>query len=351
MAEKERLTKFTIRQSLKALQERRNFATLDELAAAVAEDLADEGFLLDVEDQAKIRKIVEDEGYTGRFAIDDWLRRRFKGSRLLPWISLAAAALLFIISSVVGAKIEGLVQGPTKAAASSQVTAVFQAPSTTSEREVPFKLLLSNQGSEPLHDLAVFISGPGPVAEFHVDHLDPKQPKSLEGNFKVKPGETGTATLVAYVVAPGFSLKSEPVQVALQGAYVADVGGPGREVDGAAPEANYGEMAAPQAQRRPAGPAAHGKPAPAKGGASAVALESAAPSLARESAAPQKPAPPQAAPPTDLHPVNSTTEVDLLAAQCAAMPLEAPERAALKSILQAYASSGVVEAQQALTKL
>lgn len=340
MAEKERLTKFTIRQSLKALQERRNFTTLDELAAAVEEDLADEGFLLDVEDRSKIRKIVEDEGYTGRFAIDDWLRRRFKGSRLLPWISLAVAALLFVISSVVGAKIEGLVQGPTKASATSQVTAVFQAPSTTNEREVPFKLLLSNAGSEPLKDLAVFISGPGPVAEFHVDQLEPKQPKSLEGNFKIKPGETGTAILVAYVVAPGFSLKSEPVQVALQGQYVAS-----NELEDS--QAIHEGMAAPQAGRRPMRTASK----------SAAALESSATSDAPPSAlAPQRPGAahrPVAAPetPQTMRQVDSTTEVDLLAAQCSAMPLEAPERAALKSILQAYANSGVTEAQQALTKL
>ena len=140
-----RTGKFLIRQSMEGLMKRKSYATLDELSDAVEEDLRDDGIDIEDTDRDRIRNVVEQEGDTGTFALDDIVRRKL-GKRFGVLVNIAVAVVGFLLYTVIASVIEYYVQRgieeppaqtslepananpPPAAGRSTAVSVVFQVP-------------------------------------------------------------------------------------------------------------------------------------------------------------------------------------------------------------------------------
>lgn len=210
-----KLTKYVIRQSLRELQDRRTFTSYAELAQAVEEDLEAEGLELDTEDRVRIKVLVEEEGYTGRFALDDILRRKLKNRKYLPVASLVAGVVLFLASTTAAAVIEHFVQSPLEGKTPAALTAVFQIPSRADLDRLAFKVTIHNLSPEPLQDLVLFASaGSSVVQQFPVPEVGPGRQETVSAALDLSSASGEEVEFSAYVIGAGFSYRSEPMKVA-----------------------------------------------------------------------------------------------------------------------------------------
>lgn len=220
-AMKPTINRFVIRESLKELQARRTFASLDELSEAVIADLGAEGFRLDSHEQDKVKSVVREEGYTGRFVMDDVLRRKLKNKKLVPVLSVALAVLAFFVTTSIAAVIEHFVQKPLETdRAGAPLVALFQVPEKTGDL-LSFKVKLSNVAGAPLSKVVVFASAGEVTRQFQVEPLEPGQTRTVAGALDLSGSPEGETNFVAYVISGDFSLCSEPTTVAYQSRQVA----------------------------------------------------------------------------------------------------------------------------------
>ena len=216
------VNKFVIRNSIKELQAKRTFSTLEELAEAVNEDLYAEGFAVGPEEKAKIASLVQEEGYTGRFAIDDILRRKVKNKKWLPLVSIVCAACLFLLTTAVAAVVEHYVQRPLDGGRKTPppLTAVFQVPETVDERLL-FKVQLTNLTDRPLQNVVLFASAGEVARQLSVDVIEGGQSRTIDGTLDLPNTAEPEVDFVAYVISGDFSLSSQPTRVAREPRFVA----------------------------------------------------------------------------------------------------------------------------------
>ncbi|MDQ7824633.1 MAG: hypothetical protein RDV48_17660 [Candidatus Eremiobacteraeota bacterium] len=223
MASEEKLTRFVIRTALKDLQSRKHFKTLDELKEALEGELRDDGFEVTVEDRGKIAAIVEEEGYTGRFAVDDLIRRKLRNRKYWPAISIAAGVLLFIITSAIGGLIEYFVQKPLtrekpQAPAPTVIAAIFQVPERIYGEKLEFTVSIQNlQKSEALNDLILFASADESVTKIPVGQLEPTSHRKIRGLLKLKSTARSRVTFNAYIISSRVSFVADPVEIEKSG--------------------------------------------------------------------------------------------------------------------------------------
>lgn len=219
MSEKQKLSKFIIKAAIKDLQEKKNYSSLEELGKDVEEELLSEGFTLKDEDKEKIKEIVEEDGYTGRFSIDDIILKRLKNKKYWPVASLIAAVLIFLLTTVVGAFIEYFVQKPLDSSPAEPVTgsviaAFFQLPSSVEGEVLDFKVTLQNQLSdEALKDLVLFASVENDVSQITIEELDPDEKVTREGNLNVKDINKENFYFNAYIIGNKVSFKADPIEI------------------------------------------------------------------------------------------------------------------------------------------
>ena len=209
------VNKYVIRESMKGLQAQRSFATLEELSEAVVQDLQAEGFAVGAEERLKIQALINEEGYTGRFAIDDVLRRKLGGKRWLPVASLVVGALIFLATTTVAALIEHYVQKPLEDDhPAAPLTAVFQVPERAGD-QLEFQLQLTNISGTEIRNLVVFASAGEITKQFALGELGVAQSQSFRGSLDLRSlPQTPEVEFVAYVIAGDFSLRSQPTRVA-----------------------------------------------------------------------------------------------------------------------------------------
>jgi|GEM_PF-1751216 len=230
MASGEKLTKFAIKTVLKDLQSVRHFKSLAELKDGLEEELREEGFELSGEDREKIAAIVEENGYTGRFAIDDVIMKKLKNKKYWPVVSIAVAILVFIISSAVGGLIEYYVQKPLsrekiQAPAPTVIAAVFQIPEKIYGEKLEFTVNIQNlQKSEALSDLVLFASADESVTKIPVGPLDPTAQKKIKGILNLKAIRKARVTFNAYIISSKVSFVAEPVEIEKSSVVAADMG-------------------------------------------------------------------------------------------------------------------------------
>lgn len=219
MASGEKLTKFAIKTVLKELQGRRHFKTLAELTDTLEEELREEGFELSSEDRERIAAIVEENGYTGRFAIDDVIMKKLRNKKYWPVVSIAVAVLVFIISSAVGGLIEYYVQKPLSREkihdpAPTVIAAVFQIPEKIYGEKLEFTVNIQNlQKNEALSDLILFASADDSVTKIPVGPLDPTAHKKIKGILNLKDIRKARVTFNAYIISSKVSFVAEPVEI------------------------------------------------------------------------------------------------------------------------------------------
>ncbi len=217
--EKQKLSKFIIKAAIKDLQEKKNYSSLEELGKDVEEELVSEGFTLKDEDKEKIKEIVEEDGYTGRFSIDDIILKRLKNKKYWPIASLIAAVLIFLLTTVVGAFIEYFVQKPLDSSPAEPVTgsviaAFFQLPSSVEGEVLDFKVTLQNQLSDKaLKDLVLFASVEDDVSQITIKKLDPNESVTKEGNLNVKDINKENFYFNAYIIGNKVSFKADPIEI------------------------------------------------------------------------------------------------------------------------------------------
>jgi hypothetical protein len=324
---KQPVNKFVIRQSIKELQAQRVFESLDDLTQAVTADLFSEGFSPDAEDKAKIARIVNDEGYTGRFAIDDLLRRKLKHKRWLPLASVLLAGLAFFVTTSAGAVIEHYVQKPLdNSRAAAPFTAVFQVPETTGGL-LRFKVKLTNISAEPLSQMVLFACAGEVTQQFKVDPLEAGQSKTVTGALAVAGMPEGEVDFVAYVISGDFSLCSEPTTVAYRSREVAMTSGRARTQQ-TSPSGPTAGIRAGRTMESAANTSAKAS--------AALPAATASPAASALSAEPQE-APLRTVPPRQL---SSQSEVQRLAA--ATDPTS-------RRLLEAYAAAGDQQAIELLS--
>ncbi|MGV8121445.1 MAG: hypothetical protein AB2L14_16925 [Candidatus Xenobiia bacterium LiM19] len=230
MASGEKLTKFAIKAVLKDLQAREHFKTLAELKDSLEKELREEGFEIIGEDREKIAAIVEEDGYTGRFAIDDLIMKKLKNKKYWPIVSIAVAILVFIISSAVGGLIEFYVQKPlsrekSQDPASTVIAAVFQIPEKIYGEKLEFTVNIQNlQKSEALSDLVLFASADDRVTKISVGPLDPAAHKKIKGILNLKDIRKARVTFNAYIISSKVSFVAEPVEIEKSSVVAADMG-------------------------------------------------------------------------------------------------------------------------------
>lgn len=230
MASGEKLTKFAIKAVLKDLQSREHFKTLAELKESLEEELREEGFEISGEDREKIAAIVEEDGYTGRFAIDDVIMKKLKNKKYWPVVSIAVAILVFIISSAVGGLIEFYVQKPlsrekSQDPAPTVIAAVFQIPEKIYGEKLEFTVNIQNlQKSEALSDLVLFASADESVTKIPVGPLDPTAHKKIKGILNLKDIRKARITFNAYIISSKVSFVAEPVEIEKSSVVAANMG-------------------------------------------------------------------------------------------------------------------------------
>jgi hypothetical protein len=242
------INKFLIRESMKGLQARQSFASLEELTEAVAEDLFNEGFTVGSEAKAKIAKVVEEEGYTGRFALDDVLRRKFKNKRLLPIVSVVVGLLVFVITTSASAIIEHFVQKPLEDARPAPLTAIFQVPDRA-DQLLRFKAQIKNTSGAPLTNIIIFASADQVAKQYPIQQLAVGESHTVSGILDLTGVDGDTIDFVAYVIVGDFSLRSHPAQVAHRNQQVAAITlDSGRTFEGQAAPSMAAESVAPTAR-------------------------------------------------------------------------------------------------------
>lgn len=230
MASGEKLTKFAIKTVLKDLQSVRHFKTLAELKDGLEEELREEGFELSGEDREKIAAIVDENGYTGRFAIDDVIMKKLKNKKYWPAVSIAVAIIIFIVSSAVGGLIEYYVQKPLSREKIQDpdptvIAAVFQIPEKIYGEKLEFTVNIQNlQKSEALNDLILFASADDSVTRIPVGHLDPTAHKKIKGILNLKGIRKNRVTFNAYIISSKVSFVAEPVEIEKSSVVAADMG-------------------------------------------------------------------------------------------------------------------------------
>lgn len=218
---KQAVNKFVIRDSIKELQSKRRFDSLQELTEAVIEDLFCEGFTLDSEERSKVARIVDEEGYTGNFALDDVLRRKLKNKKWLPVASVVLAAMAFLLTTSIAAVIEHYVQKPLESdRPGAPFTALFQIPEKTGDL-LSFKVKLSNAVDKPLPNVVLFASAGEVTQQFKVEALGIGESRTIMGTLDVGGLPPGQVDFVAYVISGDFSVCSEPTTVAHESREVA----------------------------------------------------------------------------------------------------------------------------------
>jgi hypothetical protein len=326
------VNKFVIRNSIKELQAKRTFSTLEELAEAVNEDLYAEGFAVGPEEKAKIANLVQEEGYTGRFAIDDILGRKIKNKKWLPLVSIVSAACLFLLTTAVAAVVEHYVQRPLDGDRKTPppLTAVFQVPETV-DAQLLFKVQLTNLTDRPLRNVVLFASAGGVARQLSVDAIEGGQSRTVDGTLDLPKTAEPEIDFVAYVISGDFSLSSQPTRVAREPRFVAML--------------DSAEISAPQsAKGRPPGAVAIGSAAPAPSRGSSLEGSSLGRENTRSTVVPASNLPPVTEKPTTFRtvpssPLTSDKEIARLAERGDAVS---------RQLLEAYAASGHQEARRLL---
>jgi hypothetical protein len=218
MSTKENLSKFIIKSALKDLQDKKKFKNLEELREELEKELVEEGYELNDDDRKKIKLIVEEDGYTGSFRIDDVLFKRLKNKKYWPVASIIIAALIFIISNIIGALIEYCVQKPLNAnepVPATVIAAFFQLPSKVHGSKLDFKVTLQNQlKNQTLKDLVLFASAEDNVTKINIDKLDPNAaPKPINGNIDIASVSKKDFMFSAYIIGANVSFQSEPIKI------------------------------------------------------------------------------------------------------------------------------------------
>jgi hypothetical protein len=316
------VNKFVIRQSMKALQDQQVFQSLEELAEAIADDLFEEGFTVSVEDRAKITKIVEEKGYTGRFALDDLVKRKLKNKKLLPVISVVMAALAFFVTTAVAALIEHYVQKPLEGSRSAPLTAVFQLPDLTGP-QLDFKVQLSNHSGEALRNVVLFASVDQVTRQFPIQTLESGQSLTVTGTLDVSGVNGNGLDFVGYVIAGDFSLRCQPTRIARRSAQLAVAEPPRSEA--LAP----GMMAGGAGQENSVAVRNVGRSKMTNGKKSVAELDNGSSIAAAPGAALSKEAP-----------TFKTVESNVLQAKDEVLRLAERDDAASRELLKAYAAAG-----------
>ena len=218
MSGTEKLSKFIIKSALKDLQDKKKFKNLQELTEELEKELADEGYELNDEDRKKIKLIVDEDGYTGSFRIDDIIFKKLKNKKYWPVASIIVAALIFVISNIIGALIEYCVQKPLNGnvpAPATVIAAFFQLPSKVYGSKLDFKVTLQNQlKNETLTDLVLFASAEDNVTKINIDKLAPDAaPKPINGNINIASVNKKEFLFSAYIIGSNVSFQSEPVKI------------------------------------------------------------------------------------------------------------------------------------------
>ncbi len=221
MTDPQKVTRLIIRAALKELQQKKYYKSFEELKTDLEHDLIEEGFSLDDDDRHKIGQIVDEEGYTGRFAIDDIIRRKFKNRKLWPVISIAVALLIFIITSAAGGLIEYFVQKPLNSNPSPAanpgtaiIAAFFQLPTKVEGETLDFKVTIQNMlKNEALKDLILFASADDVVKKFTINQLPPDGKTIIDARIDVKDVKKARFDFNAYIIGAKVSFRSEPVSV------------------------------------------------------------------------------------------------------------------------------------------
>jgi hypothetical protein len=227
MATQEKLTKSTIRMTLKDLQGRKRYKTLEEVRLDLQRELEEEGYTLDPADQERVRLIVDDEGYTGRFAIDDIIMKKLKNKKYWPVISVVIAVLCFVVAEAVGGVIQYFVQKPfadsqIPVAAPAAIAAFFQLPERVDGTMLRFKVTVQNQlKNEALKDLVLFASVDDVVTKISIAQLPPEGKQSIVGNLDIKNVHKDKFNFNAYIIGARVSFKSEPIEIVKKAGVVA----------------------------------------------------------------------------------------------------------------------------------
>lgn len=218
MATPERVTKFVIQAAMKDLQRKKVYKTLKELREDLEGELGKEGYDLNAEDREKIRTQVEEEGYTGRFAIDDIILKKIKNKKYWPLVSVAVAAVIFLLTNIVGAFIQYFVQKPldqrTPVASRAAIVAFFQLPTSVNGGTLDFKVTIQNQlENEELKDLVLFASAEEIVKKIEIASLPAGGNKTLIDNLNINTVKKNSFAFNAYIIGPKVSFKSEPIMI------------------------------------------------------------------------------------------------------------------------------------------
>lgn len=220
MTAPEKLTKFVIKAVLSDLQHKKQYRTLDELRDDVESELIREGYELSQEEKDKIKLIVNEEGYTGRFAIDDIIWRKLRNKKYWPWVSLGVAAVIFLITNIASALIEYFVQKPLNTqppvagSPKAVVAAFFQLPTKVDSGTLDFKVTLQNQlVDEALQNLVLFASAEESVKKIDIESLPPGGEKIIADNLNIKGVKKNVFAFNAYIIGPKVSFKSDPIMI------------------------------------------------------------------------------------------------------------------------------------------
>jgi hypothetical protein len=219
MATQEKLTKSTIRTTLKDLQQRKRYKTLEEVRKDLQSELEDEGFTLDASDLERVRLIVDEEGYTGRFAIDDIIVKKLKNKKYWPVLSIVIAIITFFIAEALGGVIQYFVQKPfadsqAPATAPAAISAFFQLPDQVNGTTLTFKVTIQNQlKTEALKDLVLFASVDDVVQKIAIEQLPPEGKQSIAGKLDIKSVHKNKFSFNAYIIGARVSFKSEPIEI------------------------------------------------------------------------------------------------------------------------------------------
>ena len=224
MTAPEKTSKFIIRAALKDLQQKRTYKTLDTLREDLENELVREGYELNDEEKSKIRLIVEEEGYTGKFAIDDIILRKIKNKKYWPLVSIAVMVIIFLITTIAGAFIEYFVQRPlngkqtTPSTPNTVIAAFFQLPTKVDGGILDFKVTIQNQlGSEALTGLVLFASAEDCVKKIDIDSLPPGGEKTVTEMLNIKGVKKSSFAFNAYIIGPRVSFRSEPIMIEKMG--------------------------------------------------------------------------------------------------------------------------------------
>mgnify|MGYP000851335429 CR=1 FL=1 len=218
MAEKEKLSKFIIKSALKDLQDKKRFTSIEELTEKLAEELTEEGYEVNDEDRKKIKLIVDEDGYTGSFRIDDIILKRLKNKKYWPVATVIIGVIIFVITNIIGALIEYCVQTPlsgNEQVPATVIAAFFQLPSKVEGTNLDFKVTLQNQlKNEPLKDLVLFASAEDNVTKINIDTLPPNAtPKPIDGKIDIASVNKKDFLFSAYIIGSNVSFQSEPIRI------------------------------------------------------------------------------------------------------------------------------------------